>query len=671
MARLIAFLLVLLLPAATLAAGRIEVPRVPLELERVPMAQRGEYEAVFDVRNPSDEPLQVSRIAPRTDTDDVRLPRQLAARFVSGQTSGTIAPHGSAKVRVSWTDVPNGHARSFFGHVMITSTDETAGEVAVGIAVHTSRLGVLGRHLLSLLVALPLAASALLGAVFLAGLGGVGRRPRVVALAVSLACAALAIVAWATFDPDLVRADGGEGFQHVERSVLLRGLGVEMFLGVDGASLPLVVLCALAAPCGVLLSWDKRKSPSMFFATYMLLAGASLGAIVALDAVVYLTCLALALAAAFLLVGLHARTNPRDPPPAVTASRMLVACGLGLLLVAVAVAGLHGTTARTFLVDGSPVMHTWAFPELARVDFAGALAKRALVLSVIGLGLVGGIFPGHVWLAPLLRASPPAVSLMVCVGLTRAALLGLLRVDAAALPDALRWAAPTLGALGAAGALYAALVAIAQRDLAGVVSFALVCASGTALAGIASLTPQALLGASTGIAMSGCAAGAAMLTLGALRTRTTTLDIRDVRGIGLEAPILATALGLAALGTGAMPGTASFWTTWLVGLGAVVREPGIAIAVLVAAVLLAASQTMPMLRIVRGRLPDALRRGEPLIPFGGHVPDLRPRELAAVGPLLLLVVLLGFYPVPLIAHAQATVRDLNELVNPPGPTHIE
>ncbi len=669
--RWLAFAVVFLLAGPALAAGKIVVPRgAPLELKPV----AGNYEAAFDIHNDSDEPLAVSRVAPRTDSDDVRLPRRVFARFESGITSGTIPPHGSGRVRVTWTPDRDPHVRSFYGHVMITSSDESAGEVAVGITAHAGPLGALGRHLLSTIVALPLVASAFLALLVVAAGGGrTGRRPRVVALVASLACALLACIAWALFDPEVTREAGGDGLQLVERATYARSLGVEIFLGVDGASLPLLVMCAIAAPCGVLASWEQKKSPAVFFALYMLLVGASLGAFVALDAVLFSFCLALALGSAFLLVGLFGRGEAR-----VAASRLLVLGGVGIVLLVIALGALHAASTRTFLADGSPVPHAWAFPELARVDFVASrahlfgapLAKSAFVLSFIGLGLLGAAFPFHAWLAPLVRCAPPAASAMIAVGLTRVAMLGILRIDVALLPESARWAAPVLGALGAAGALYGALVAMGDRDLASIASFGLVSLTGMTLVGVAALTPQGLLGSVSGLATSGCAASAAMLALGALRDRTETLDVRELRGLGVESPLLAGALGLAAAAVGAFPGTGSFWTTWLTGVGAVVREPGVATTALVGAVLLATSQAMPLLRVVRGRLPEALRGGPSLAPHGGHVPDLRPRELAALAPLLLLLVVLGFYPSPITSRASNTVRDMNELVSPPGPDQI-
>ncbi len=652
------------LPAS--AAGRIGVPRGSA-LELTPSGAG--FETSFDVRNDGDEALFVSRIAPRTDTDDVRLPKRVVARFQSGQTSGTIAPHQSARVRVTWTPDRDTHVRAFYGHVMITSTDESAGEVAVGIAVHHEN--VFRKHVLSSIIVAPLFASLVLALLLALAAGGrTGRAPRAVALAASIACAALALAAWLWFDPDLSRAEGGDGFQLVERASFARSIGAEIFLGVDGASLPLAVMCALAAPCGVLAAWEQRQNPSLFFALYMLLVGASLGALVALDAFLFVLCLAIAMASAFLLVGLFGRGEARA-----AASRMFVLSAIGLAIFCVALGALHGASTRTFLVDGSPSPHTWAFAELARVDFVSSravlfgapIAKSAFILAFVGLGFASAIFPFHAWLADALRSAPPAVGAMIAIGSSRAAMLGLVRMCAFVLPESFRWSAPVLGAVGAAGALYAAFVAVAERDLASVASMSLVALSSAAIASACALTPEGFLGAVCAIATAGIAVAASLLALGALHERTGTLDTRKLRGLGIEAPLLACALGATACACGAVPGFATFWTAWLASIGAMVREPGLAFAVLVAIVILSASQVLPLMRVVRGRLPESIRGSEPLAPWGGHLPDLRAREIAMLAPLLVVVIVLGVYPAPLLGRASNTVRDAMAFIAPNAP----
>ncbi|HSQ62211.1 MAG TPA: proton-conducting transporter membrane subunit, partial [Polyangiaceae bacterium] len=382
---------------------------------------------------------------------------------------------------------------------------------------------------------------------------------------------------------------------------------------------------------------------------------------------------AVALAAAYLLLGLFGREGSRA-----AAGRMLVSCGSGLALVAVALAALHQNGDRTFLVDGSSAMRSWAIPELARVSYVGKhvtlfgmpLVKATLVASFVGLALVAGVVPLHSWLGPVLASAPPAVSAMLVAGLSRAALLGWLRVDVGVLPESVRWAAPVLGAVACAGALYAALAAMGQRDLLRTVGFGVVASSSLALLGSCSLTPEGVLGFVEGAATSGAAGAVAILALGALHERTGTLVVRELRGLGVEAPVLAASLAVAVLAVGAMPGCATFWGAWLVTLGLVPREPGLALGAAAAAILAASAMASPLLAVVRGRLPERLRGGETLAPFGGHVPELRPAELGAILPLVAVLVLLGFYPAPLLGKAATTVRDYGELVDPEGPTKI-
>jgi NADH-quinone oxidoreductase subunit M len=232
--------------------------------------------------------------------------------------------------------------------------------------------------------------------------------------------------------------------------------------------------------------------------------------------------------------------------------------------------------------------------------------------------------------------------------------------------DALRWGSATLCALGGAGALYGALAALGDRDGTGSAAFGLVSLSGLALSGLASSTPKAMLGAVFGMVVSGYATAAAIAAFGALQQRTGTVPLRDIRGLGTEAPLLAVSLGLCALGTAALPGSASFWMTSLVVTGLVGHQLVLTALLLVAAVLLAISQARPIVRSVRGRLPDRLRRGEALTPYGGHLPELRPRELLSLAPLLVLIIALGLYPAPLLRRAQTAVRDISDFIAPQG-----
>src|SRR6202044_1921079 len=119
---------------------------------------QGGWVGQLTVTNLGADPLVVSRVAIRGDEDDVRPPARLGGRFVEGPaTSATLPPGASKDVIVSWMPDRDPRVRQAFGHVVVTSTDEQAGEVAMGFRAQLpTGLGWLGERALSVLVLLPL-----------------------------------------------------------------------------------------------------------------------------------------------------------------------------------------------------------------------------------------------------------------------------------------------------------------------------------------------------------------------------------------------------------------------------------------------------------------------------------------------------------------------------------
>src|SRR5579884_3398550 len=145
-------------PAAA-RAGRVALSlpgggRGPLTL----VPGQGGWVGELAVTNVGNAPLTISRVAIRGDEDDVRSPSRLSVRFVEGAvTSATLAPGASKGVVVSWMPDKDPRVRQAFGHVVVTSTDEQSGEVAMGFRAQLpTGLGWVGAHVLSLLVFSPL-----------------------------------------------------------------------------------------------------------------------------------------------------------------------------------------------------------------------------------------------------------------------------------------------------------------------------------------------------------------------------------------------------------------------------------------------------------------------------------------------------------------------------------
>jgi NADH-quinone oxidoreductase subunit M len=562
-----------------------------------------------------------------------------------------------------------------------TSTDDEAGEVAIGVRAHLPTAApLLTDHALSWLVGLPFAGAVALLLLQLArgsraggGGGGDASLARWVALAASGAQLAVAVWVFATFRGDLGRADGNDGFQLVDRVVWIRSLGVEYFVGVDGLNVALVLAAALLGFAGVVASFSIERGAAGYFALYLVLVAACTGAFVALDLVLMLAFVALLVITLFLVTTAWGGAR-REYAGAKLLVVLLVA---GALLV-FAVAALHEHSDRTFLVDGTTVARSFAVPELARVSFAargltllgGAFVKIVWVALFLGFAALLGAFPLHTWVNDLVVEAPAPVAAFAAGAVRALGAYGILRVAFAVLPEGTRWAAGGLVALGAVTLLYAALGGLAQREWRRRLAYASTAQLGLALVGLGSLTPQGIAGAVVLLFTHALSSGALLLVAGAVEARSHTRTIDKLGGLASEMPLAATIYGVATLAAVGLPGTAGFWGFFLPLLGAFPVHRAFAAIVALGAAVAAAHHVLLASRVFFGELDNGWRKSPYLEPFGGRFPELAARELSALLPLALLLGLLGLWPVPLLSTVSGGVRDATSLVNPPGPDQI-
>ena len=411
---------------------------------------QGGWIGLATITNVGSEPLAVSRVALRGDEDDVRSPSRLSVRFVDGAaTTATLAPGAAKDIIVSWMPDKDPRVRQAFGHVVVTSTDEGAGEVAMGFRAQLpTGLGWIGEHVLMLLFLWPLVLLPIAGSMLLAG-----RRdePLVGGIAMGVAASELLLALWAyhRFAPGVGRADGNDGFQLVERSVWVRSLGAEFYLGVDGMSIPLVVLAATLGAVAIVIAAAERRD-AVHHAALGLLASATMGTLVALDLVVFFVSWELVLVALVVLVG--GWGGPRGQH---AAAKLGVFGAVGSAAMLVAFVALSRASGSTFLVDGSPLAHTMSIPELARTSFAlkGPLFGVPFVELVWGLLFVAvatatPVVPMHGWLPDALEEGPAGATIVIGGVVVALGPYLLLRVGFGAVPEGARWMGPSIAALG-------------------------------------------------------------------------------------------------------------------------------------------------------------------------------------------------------------------------------
>lgn len=632
---------------------------------------QGGWIGTFTVTNVGLEPLVVSRVAIEGDEDDVRSPARLSVRFVDGAaTSATLPPGASKDVLVAWMPDRDPRVRQALGHVVVTSTDERAGEVAMGFRAQLpTGIGWIGEHVLSLLVLLPLLVPLVAGAARLAGGRGAGALVRRVSLGAGVAELALALWAYARFAPGVGRADGNDGFQLVERAVWVRSIGAEWYLGVDGTSIALVLLtAALGLVAFVLVDGADRRRDGQHAAAALLLSGA-MGAFVALDLLVTFAAWQLMLLAAVMLVGgWESARGDR------AAAKLATYAALGSTAMLAAFVALSRASGGAYLVDGTAVAHTLSIPELARTSFAAKapiagvpFVEAAWLLLFVAVAVTTPVVPLHGWLTDAVAEAPPGAALMLAGAVVAQGPYLLVRVGLGAMPEGARWAGASIAALGVLGVAYGSLCAMAQRDLRRFVAYASIASSGVCLFGIGAFTPQGIAGAVAGLFAHGVAAALLLGVAAALETRIKTSAFQRVGGLASETPRLAAMAGLGLAVSLGVPGLVGFWGPLLVLLGGFARHPALAMVLAASLVAAAAAHLRVAQRLLGGRLDDDWRHSAYLEPFGGRIPDAFGRELNALAPLVVLALLLGLAPAPLLSPMSSSVRDVSSTVDPSGP----
>jgi NADH-quinone oxidoreductase subunit M len=623
---------------------------------------QGGWVGTLSVLNLGSEPLIVSRVAIRGDEDDVRSPSRLSARFVEGAaTTATLPPGGSKDVIVAWMPDRDPRVRQAFGHVVVTSTDEQAGEVAMGFRAQVpTGLGWLGEHVLGVLVGLPLVIVWVVCAARMAG-----RRDDVLVRRASIGIAAvevlLALWAYQHFVPDVGRSDGNDGFQLVERAVWVRSIGAELYLGLDGINVALVLLAAVVALVAALIAPRPTSRADAYFCAMGLLASGVMGALVALDVVVLFAAWQLALVALVMLVGGWGGARGEH-----AAAKLAIYGAIGSGAMLAVLVALSRASGRALLVDGSAIAHTMSIPELARTSFA---AKSPIVgvpfldaawgLLFVAAATAAPLVPLHGWLPDAMEEAPAGAAVVTAGSMVVLGPYLLVRVGVGAMPEGARWAGASLAGVGVLSVAYGSFCAMAQRDLRRFVAYATIAGGGASLFGIAGFSPQGMAGAVVGLFAHGLAATMILATATALEQRARNGSLAGLAAVAHRVPALGLLLVVALALSLGVPGLAGFWGPLLVLAGGFARHP--VLAVLLAAGLVASAAA-------HIRVASALLFG-PATPKEASNPrasDAAPRELAVLVSLAALGLLVGVWPGPLLSQIADGVRDASAAVDPSG-----
>ncbi|MEU3604979.1 NADH-quinone oxidoreductase subunit M [Streptomyces sp. NPDC035033] len=437
----------------------------------------------------------------------------------------------------------------------------------------------------------------------------------------------------------------------------IRALDVRIHLGVDGISLPLLLLTALLTFLCALYSYFKRPagpSPKAFVALLLVLEAGTLATFAVLDLVLFFLAFEMVLIPMYFLIARWGGEGRRAAAGKFILYTLLgsVVMLLGLLLI--------GIKAGTFDMVALATDNGRGLTTSVQVT--------AVLAIGVGLAVKTPMWPLHSWLPDAHTAAPTVGSVLLAGVLLKMGTYGFVRIALPIAPDGMHTLAPYLAAFAAAGIVYGSLACLAlarpgaKGDLKRLIAYSSVGHMGFVLLGIATLTPTGVNGALFANIAHGLITGLLFFLVGAVKDRHGTADLDTLAGatgaaLYGRAPRLGALLAFAAVASLGLPGLAGFWGEMLALFAAFDPAEGLsrpAYLVFMALGGLGTLLTAAYLLIVVRRVCMGGPRpaGEP------ELADVQPYELAAWTPLVALTVLAGLWPAVLLGLTDPAVQQL-------------
>jgi NADH-quinone oxidoreductase subunit M len=305
---------------------------------------------------------------------------------------------------------------------------------------------------------------------------------------------------------------------------------------------------------------------------------------------------------------------------------------LGGLLMLAAVIALFAYSARA----GHP--GTLLFSQLVHITLSSVVQKWLFLGFFIAFAIKAPLWPFHTWLPDAAASAQPGDAVLMIGVMDKVGTFAMIRYCLDLFPSAAHYFTPLIIVLSVIGILYAAVVTIGQADLKRLIGYLSVSGMGLITLGIFAMTSQGQAGAALQMVNHGFLVGALFLIAGFLIDRRRSPLIAGYGGVQKVAPVLAGLFLVASLAGLALPGLNTFVSEFLVLVGTFTRYKAAA-ALATMGIILSA---IYMLWTYQRTMTDPVRRGV------SDMPDLRARELWAVGPLIALIIALGIYPKPVL-----------------------
>jgi NADH-quinone oxidoreductase subunit M len=469
----------------------------------------------------------------------------------------------------------------------------------------------------------------LLGALIIAMLPGedeaVARNARWIALWTTMITFAISLILVWRFDP------GSPEFQFVERKPWLAST-ISYHMGVDGISLPFVILTTGLMPICIIASWQPiRRRVKEYMMAFLALETLMVGTFSALDLTLFYLFFEGSLIPMFLIIGVWG-----GPRRVYASFKFFLYTFLGSVLMLLAIMALYWDAGTTDI----PILLRHAFPR--------SLQTWAWLAFFASFAVKLPMWPVHTWLPDAHVEAPTAGSVILAAILLKMGGYGFLRFSLPMFPNASADFAPLMFALSIMAIIYTSLVALVQEDMKKLIAYSSIGHMGFVTMGIFAGTVQGVNGGIFQMVSHGIVSGALFLCVGVVYDRMHTREIAAYGGLVNRMPLYAAVFMVFTLANLGLPGTSGFIGEFLTLLGTFRVNPSVVFLATLGIILSAAYALWLYRKIIFGRLKPTL----------AGMLDLDMREMTVLAPLVVLTILFGFYPKPVLDMSQASVAAL-------------
>lgn len=474
----------------------------------------------------------------------------------------------------------------------------------------------------------------------------------------------LAIILLANYNYSAAGVYDERSFQFIEkfRWIEISGLSwigtvkIDYFLGIDGISMPMVLLTSIISFIATISSWNINKSIKGYFALFLLLDTGMMGVFVALDFFLFYVFWELMLLPMYFLIGIWG--GPRKEYAAI---KFFIYTLFGSIFILLVMIGLYFSATET-LADGSKV---FTFNILQLMNSGNYTADGILsplnpnnfrliayIALFVGFAIKIPMFPFHTWLPDAHVEAPTPISVILAGVLLKMGTYGILRISYPVFPDItvqLMW---WIALFGMINIIYGAMVALAQKDFKKLIAYSSVSHMGYVLLGMASLSSAGISGAVLQMFNHGTITAMLFLIVGVVYDRAHTRGLYDFGGLATQMPVYTGFVTVAFFAAIGLPGLSGFISEALVFVGAFgVSSIRILTIISTLGILLGAGYMLwTMQRVFFGPLNEKWT----------SLKDIDSREYAMFIPLTIIIIFLGVYPSAILDIMNTSV---NSLVN--------